>query len=656
MSERKQNISKFLLILLVVISFICFSFRPVTNDISAIEPISQITLQGETTNETKQSTEQIHNQQSLQTTTEESQEEPSTNQEESETSSGETNPNRIQQPLANANGSENASGESENPLISDDAGVIEIVDHADSEQAYFTTNLTNGMIVTEPKYNVIITQLSDLTVEEMKITLNGEVLDNFKGELLFTEGLNDVTLTMYYKKDTGEQLVVKQNYDITLNTKDIIIQTSIIEQAVEEEQYRFTASASLAGKNIPIKAKLNGEEIKPQAGFSYSVILKKGENDITFSATNGDKEATSKYTVLLEKEQGKLHFETDLVNQKVSTSIFDFYVRALYGDENIDYKISLNGELLHKNEKYTVKLQNGTNKIQLQATYKNEKLTSNYQIIYTDPNAPNVEEKDELAPTIKTDLKNGTHVKGLIKTINVWPTAADGTRIRGKNVAVKVNGIGVPFVWDDSEKTSYKLTLKDGKNTIEIRVWDHDGRVSKETYELTAKDLDNQVIGQATISVEASVLGIPYLIPPTKVDIHQGEKGSYIIDQLLRKYGFKYDHTGTLENNFYLSTLKKPNMLLNLQIPDDLWLLVEESSTRANREEYDPHSLGEFDFANGSGWMFSINGDYPNYGFSDAYFLDGDVVRIRYTLHYGKDIAGFGGMGGGSGSNWDKEW
>ena len=92
------------------------------------------------------------------------------------------------------------------------------------------------------------------------------------------------------------------------------------------------------------------------------------------------------------------------------------------------------------------------------------------------------------------------------------------------------------------------------------------------------------------------------------------------------------------------------------QIPDDLWLLVEEASTRANREEYDPHSLGEFDFANGSGWMFSINGDYPNYGFSDAYFLDGDVVRIRYTLHYGKDIAGFGGMGGGSGSNWDKEW
>ena len=109
-------------------------------------------------------------------------------------------------------------------------------------------------------------------------------------------------------------------------------------------------------------------------------------------------------------------------------------------------------------------------------------------------------------------------------------------------------------------------------------------------------------------------------------------------------------------NNFYLSAIYKQNMLANVAIPEDLWTLVEQNSARSNRDDYDLHSLGEFDFANGSGWMFSINGDYPNYGFSDAYFLDGDVVRIRFTLHYGRDIQGFGSTGGGSGSNWDKEW
>lgn len=187
-------------------------------------------------------------------------------------------------------------------------------------------------------------------------------------------------------------------------------------------------------------------------------------------------------------------------------------------------------------------------------------------------------------------------------------------------------------------------------------MWDEDGRVTKQAFTVHAQNMEDAVIGQVTISVEASVLGIPYMIPPMKMDIRQGEKGSFIVDQLLRNKGFTYNHTGTLESNFYLSRLKKSNMLASLQIPDDLWALVEQSSTQANREDFDPNSLGEFDFANGSGWMFSVNGDYPNYGLSDAYFLDGDIVRIRYTLHYGKDIRGFGSTSADASSNWDKEW
>lgn len=62
--------------------------------------------------------------------------------------------------------------------------------------------------------------------------------------------------------------------------------------------------------------------------------------------------------------------------------------------------------------------------------------------------------------------------------------------------------------------------------------------------------------------------------------------------------------------------------------------------------------------------MYSINGDYPNYGLADAYFLDGDVIRIRYTLFYGYDINGGGAMGNGSNADegentsekWNKEW
>ena len=49
--------------------------------------------------------------------------------------------------------------------------------------------------------------------------------------------------------------------------------------------------------------------------------------------------------------------------------------------------------------------------------------------------------------------------------------------------------------------------------------------------------------------------------------------------------------------------------------------------------------------------MYSVNGHYPNVGFSNYYFKDGDVVRTRFTLALGKDIGG-----GPPGTNYGKEW
>ena len=68
--------------------------------------------------------------------------------------------------------------------------------------------------------------------------------------------------------------------------------------------------------------------------------------------------------------------------------------------------------------------------------------------------------------------------------------------------------------------------------------------------------------------------------------------------------------------------------------------------------------LGEFDFCQGSGWMYSINGLYSSYGFNKAYVQDGDTVRIRFTLAYGKDIGGYETMAGTYGvlDSYGKEW
>ena len=50
------------------------------------------------------------------------------------------------------------------------------------------------------------------------------------------------------------------------------------------------------------------------------------------------------------------------------------------------------------------------------------------------------------------------------------------------------------------------------------------------------------------------------------------------------------------------------------------------------------HNLYEFDCGELSGWMYRVNGWYPNYGCSRYQLKDGDVVEWRYTCDLGNDV------------------
>ena len=58
------------------------------------------------------------------------------------------------------------------------------------------------------------------------------------------------------------------------------------------------------------------------------------------------------------------------------------------------------------------------------------------------------------------------------------------------------------------------------------------------------------------------------------------------------------------------------------------------------------HNLYEFDVGNLSGWMYKVNGWYPNYGCSRYALKDGDIVEWRYTCDLGYDVGGGYAVGG----------
>ena len=53
------------------------------------------------------------------------------------------------------------------------------------------------------------------------------------------------------------------------------------------------------------------------------------------------------------------------------------------------------------------------------------------------------------------------------------------------------------------------------------------------------------------------------------------------------------------------------------------------------------HNLYEFDCGELSGWMYKVNGWFPNYGCSRYQLKDGDVIEWIYTCDLGRDIGGY---------------
>ena len=49
-------------------------------------------------------------------------------------------------------------------------------------------------------------------------------------------------------------------------------------------------------------------------------------------------------------------------------------------------------------------------------------------------------------------------------------------------------------------------------------------------------------------------------------------------------------------------------------------------------------NLYEFDCGPQSGWMYSVNDWYPNYGVSQYKLADGDEIQLNYTCDLGRDL------------------
>lgn len=531
----------------------------------------------------------------------------------------------------------------------DDHDDVKIVDGDRDDNPYFITSINNGETVSEEEYAFSITHKNEKAkVLSTIVTVNSVEVEDFTGTIQLVEGENKVAVTVLYDEP---KKTVTRNYTIYLAKNDIIINTTLKKiNHTTKPQFNFQADAHYNDESVAIEAYMNGTSLTKKSDGSYTVALQEGEQTVELVAHYNGQEKKAQYLIYYEKKQSQIQFLTDLQNGSTTSAEITFYAEATVDEENIPMTATLNGEKLKEyNHLYSDLLKEGKNLITISAQNGNDQNSLTYTIYYKKPadeNNGSVIPDDKNGPIITTDLKNNLQVHGTKKNFNVWATTSDGIRIQASGVTVHNNGKAVPVIWDDAEKTSYRLELQQGKNTVVIKAWDKEGRLATKTYTVFAKNLEGgDPIGNITMSIQAPVVGLPTIIAPQSVPIYEGVNGAYVLDQFLKKNGFGYTKTGTLDASFYLASISKVGMASKLKVPADLVQKVENSTLTYDWTNFDPNSLGEFDLTSGSGWVYSVNGDFPNYGFADARFQSGDVVKIQFTLMYGRDT-GFANGGG----------
>ena len=185
---------------------------------------------------------------------------------------------------------------------------------------------------------------------------------------------------------------------------------------------------------------------------------------------------------------------------------------------------------------------------------------------------------------------------------------------------------------------------------VRVLAWDGNGNSAMKVYTVTYHQIsEGDPAGSVNVVLDATTIGLGILDSGT-LDIVEGETAASVVLRFLQERGYEPDYQGTATMNFYLRRINRGDIAYRANVPEHLWELILRDGITTN-DNYDRDSIGEFDYTQGSGWMYSINGTlYEGTGMSGYKVRNGITIYLRFTLSYGKDIGGYDATGGGYGA------
>ena len=572
------------------------------------------------------------------------------------------------------------------------------VPEAPDAALYFTTSIIDGETTAEETYPFTITHQPQREPIGLAVTVNGRELryaaQTTSVTVHLAAGANTIVVSADYREDGGTVRATRSYTVCYAQPGELIIvakRTSDGRQlgelgTVSEGALTFTACAERDGSTYPVQSvELNGRTLAGSGG-SYTADLNSGENRIRVKASYQSSTADVTYTITYNANAFRIKTSiSDTViddNTAQSSASFEkvtvdseryrFWLQLIQstGKESIDrVRVSDSTGTTSLTQEsdgwYTVQM--GREDRMLYIDYKDStgrSKTYKYQLHFQrgaedtpEDRQPTIIAQVEADGTV-IGLTNGLTMKTPDLIVLVDGRSCNGQQLYANNYTVSVNGTVVPApISQSGYQFGYTAYLSnEGANTITITATDADGYSATRSWTVYYENGDITV----TVSVEATTVGLGYLVAPTEVTVPGGTDAWTVVQQVLTENGY----TVSVVSGSYLSAIQRSGICSGFFIDSELMELIMADGMDENGAGLDPQpfsmdSLGELDFYRWSGWMYSYNGSYPGYGMNVCKPQDGSVIRVRYTLALGKDIGGYSSANGNYGvssGNYYKEW
>lgn len=571
------------------------------------------------------------------------------------------------------------------------------VPEAPDAALYFTTSIIDGETTAEETYPFTITHQPQREPIGLAVTVNGRELryaaQTTSVTVHLAAGANTIVVSADYREDGGTVRATRSYTVCYAQPGELIIvakRTSDGRQlgelgTVSEGALTFTAYAERDGSTYPVQSvELNGRTLAGSGG-SYTADLNSGENRIRVKASYQSSTADVTYTITYNANafrietsisdtviddntaQSSASFEkvtVDSQQYKFRLNLFRSTGRETIDRVRVSDSTGTFSLTQDSDERYTVQM--GREDRQLYIDYRDStgrSRTYKYLLHFQrgaegtpEDRQPTIIAQVEADGTV-IGLTDGLTLKNPDVILLVDGHSYTGKQLYANNYTVSVNGTVVPApISQSGYQFGYTAYLSNvGANTITITATDGDGYAVTRSWTVYYEEGTVTV----TVSVEATTVGLGYLVAPTEVTVPGGTDAWTVVQQVLTENGYTVSVSGS-----YLSAIQRSGICSGFFIDSELMELIMADGMDENGAGLDPQpfsmdSLGELDFYRWSGWMYSYNGSYPGYGMNVCKPQDGSVIRVRYTLALGKDIGGYSSANGSYGvssGNYYKEW